>query len=268
PVLAELVLDLFPHRGVRESLLHAITQLRPADPARQPQPEGHVFEDRHRKRRRLLEHHADAEAQIRRVDRRSEDVLPVEQHLPRGAVAGIEGIHAVEYPQQSRLPASRRADESRDAAVEQREAHVLQGMQASVIEVELAHFDLGRGLRDRLHGLDLALRHAHRDRAPCPSLETTVRARMLSTRIAAVMRSAPVHASRCQLSYGLRANWKITTGRLAMGALRLVLQNWLLRAVKRSGAVSPLMRATASRRPVTMPLRAAGYAMAMIVRQG
>jgi len=43
-----------------------------------------------------------------------------------------------------------------------------------------------------------------------------------------------------------------------MGALRLVLQNWLLSAVNSSGAVSPLMRATASSSPVTMPLRAAG----------
>ena len=35
----------------------------------------------------------------------------------------------------------------------------------------------------------------------------------------------------------------MTTGRLAIGALRLVLQNWLLSAVNSSGAVSPLMRA-------------------------
>ena len=72
------------------------------------------------------------------------------------------------------------------------------------------------------------------------------------------MTSAPSQASCCQLSYGLSANWKITTGRLAIGALRSVLQNWLLSAVNSSGAVSPLMRATASSRPVSMPLRAAG----------
>ena len=53
------------------------------------------------------------------------------------------------------------------------------------------------------------------------------------------------------------ANWKITTGRLAIGAFMSVLQNWLLSAVNSSGAVSPLMRATASRMPVTMPARAA-----------
>ena len=36
----------------------------------------------------------------------------------------------------------------------------------------------------------------------------------------------------------------------------LALQNWLLSAVKRSGAVSPAMRARPSRIPVTMPLSA------------
>src|ERR1700722_19747525 len=45
----------------------------------------------------------------------------------------------------------------------------------------------------------------------------------------------------------------MTTGRLAIGALRLLLENWLLSAVKRSGAVSPEMRATAQSTPVSMP---------------
>ncbi|MNV65889.1 hypothetical protein D3C71_1586110 [compost metagenome] len=42
-----------------------------------------------------------------------------------------------------------------------------------------------------------------------------------------------------------------------MGAFMLVLKNWLLSAVNSSGAVSPLMRATASSSPVMTPLRAA-----------
>ena len=44
----------------------------------------------------------------------------------------------------------------------------------------------------------------------------------------------------------------MTTGRLASGWLRLVLQNWLLSAVNSRGAVSPEMRATASRTPVVI----------------
>src|SRR6218665_43999 len=42
-----------------------------------------------------------------------------------------------------------------------------------------------------------------------------------------------------------------------MGAPMLVLKNWLFSAVNSIGAVSPLMRATASSRPVITPLRAA-----------
>ena len=49
------------------------------------------------------------------------------------------------------------------------------------------------------------------------------------------------------------ANWKITTGRLAIGAFMSVLKNWLFSAVNSSGAVSPLTRAMASRMPVTTP---------------
>ena len=43
----------------------------------------------------------------------------------------------------------------------------------------------------------------------------------------------------CQSSYGLIANWKMITGRFAIGAFSSVLQNWLLSAVNSSGAVSP-----------------------------
>jgi hypothetical protein len=39
------------------------------------------------------------------------------------------------------------------------------------------------------------------------------------------MIKAPVQASACQSLYGLSANWKMTTGRLATGAFRLLLQN-------------------------------------------
>ena len=53
------------------------------------------------------------------------------------------------------------------------------------------------------------------------------------------------------------ANWKMTIGRLDTGPFMSSDQNWLLSAVKRSGAVSPLIRATASRMPVMIPAFAA-----------
>ncbi len=80
---------------------------------------------------------------------------------------------------------------------------------------------------------------------------------MLKASTLKVMSNAPAQASACHSLYGLMANWKITTGRLAMGCIRSVLQNWLLRAVNSSGAVSPAIRAMASSTPVRMPDRAA-----------
>ena len=58
---------------------------------------------------------------------------------------------------------------------------------------------------------------------------------------------------------GLIANWKITTGTLAVGPLRSPLQNWLFSAVNSSGAVSPVMRARPSSTPVSIPGSAARY---------
>ena len=48
---------------------------------------------------------------------------------------------------------------------------------------------------------------------------------MLSNKIVEVMINAPAQARSCQFGYGLRANWKMTTGRLAIGAFKSVLQN-------------------------------------------
>ena len=87
-------------------------------------------------------------------------------------------------------------------------------------------------------------------------LRRKVRARMFSTSTLIVIRKTPAHASFCQFSYGLIANLKIVTGRLATGPLRSEVQNWFDSAVNSSGAVSPAMRAKASRMPVSTPARA------------
>ena len=48
---------------------------------------------------------------------------------------------------------------------------------------------------------------------------------MFKIRTVKVMSKAPPQARRTQLSYGLMANWKITTGKLAIGAFILVDMN-------------------------------------------
>src|ERR1700722_11598794 len=184
----------------------------------------------------------------------------------------IQRVHAVEHPQKSRLSAAGGTDERRDTTVAKRQVHVLQRVGLAIVEIEMPPPELDR-MRGRARrggrGTDTGRGRAgaHR-RPPGFSAETTKRAMMLRMRIVRVINSAPDHASCCQFLYGLRANWKMTTGRLAIGWPRLLLQNWLLSAVNRSGAVSPLMRATASNSPVTMPLRAPGEMMLVIVRTG
>ena len=76
--------------------------------------EGDVVVDRHRERRRLLEHHADPGAQRGEIDAGAQDILAVEHDLALGALAGIEVVDAVHRAQQGRLAAARRADQRGD----------------------------------------------------------------------------------------------------------------------------------------------------------
>ena len=84
-----------------------------------------------------------------------------------------------------------------------------------------------------------------------------MRATIFSPNTAKVTISAPVHANMKQLASGVLMKLLIVVGRLAIGFNRLALQKLLEKAVKRSGAVSPAMRATPRRIPVKMPVRAA-----------
>ena len=83
------------------------------------------------------------------------------------------------------------------------------------------------------------------------------RASMFKPSTVMVMMNTPAQASFCQFSYGLMANLKIVTGKLAMGLDKSEVQNWLLNDVNNNGAVSPAIRAIASKIPVTTPARAA-----------
>src|SRR5229473_1293576 len=109
----ELVLDLVPQSSAAQRLLDPAVDLGARQALVEPYAEGDIFIDRHRKRRRLLEHHADAGAQQVDVLVGAQEVVAIEQHLAGGALAGIEVVHAVEHAEQRRLAAARRADESR-----------------------------------------------------------------------------------------------------------------------------------------------------------
>ena len=195
----QLVLDLFPHGRRAQRLLHTVGELGLGDAPRQPQSEGDIVEQGHRKWRRLLEHHADAEAQLRNVHRRGEDVLAVQQHIPLRAMSRVQRIHAVEDPQQRRLAAPRRSYEGGDLPVAQRETDVLERLDLAVEEIEVPYLELHRmgsrrrrRRRDEVHARGVHRRPAGFRRA------TTIRAVMLRIRMLTVMMSAPDQASCCQ----------------------------------------------------------------------
>ena len=173
----------------------------------EPDAEGDVLVDRHRKRRRLLEHHADARAQQVDVLAGVEEVLAVEQHLAGGALAGIEVVHAVEHAQQRRLAAARRADEGGGLVGVERQADALQRAAVAVEELEIADRDLLR--RGPSVSTPAWRRHRSGDGRACRGgcrahddflVAVRERATMLSASTVTVMRSAPVQASLCHSS--------------------------------------------------------------------
>src|ERR1019366_7599015 len=98
----QLVLDLVPQRAAAQRLFDAAVHLGSGNLLVEPDAERDVLIDRHRKRRRLLEHHADPRAQQIEIEFGIEDAGGIQQYLTRGALAGIQIIHSIEDPQQRR----------------------------------------------------------------------------------------------------------------------------------------------------------------------
>src|SRR5260370_5807175 len=147
----ELVLDLVPQRAAAQRLLDAAVHLGSGNLFVEPDAERDVLIDRHRKRRRLLEHHADPRAQQIEIKLGIEDVGLVEHQLTGGALARIEIVHPVENPQQRRFATAGRPDEGRDAIGAQREGDVLQRGVYAAIELRSRVRNLCRRLRMARH---------------------------------------------------------------------------------------------------------------------
>ncbi len=141
----EPVLHLGPQRGAGERPLDPLVHLRPRELLVQAHAEGDVVVDRHRERRRLLEHHADAAAQRVEVDvGRRGCCCPSIITSPGRALAGIEVVHPVQHAQQRRFAAARGPDHARHLLLRQIEVDPLQRMVAAVVEIEAAHRDARR----------------------------------------------------------------------------------------------------------------------------
>src|SRR5580658_8152227 len=194
----ELVLDFVPQRGAAQRGLDAAVEIGFRQPLIEPDAEGDVFVDRHRKRRRLLEHHADARAQQIEILLRRQNVDAVEQHFAGGALVRIKVVHAVEHAQQRRLAATGRADEGGDLVLVERQADRFQRSAVAIEEIQVAEGDLvgkagaiGGGVGDAGYG-DTGDVH------DCLPDGIRARAEMLKASTASVMMRAPVQASACQ----------------------------------------------------------------------
>src|SRR5215470_206599 len=100
PVDRKLILHLIPQRGAPQRHLDPAVKLRFRQLLIEANPEGDVLVDRHRKWRRLLEHHADAGAQQIEILPGPQDIIAIEQHLSLRALVRIEIVHPVEDAQQ------------------------------------------------------------------------------------------------------------------------------------------------------------------------
>ena len=131
------VLDLQPQGAAGQRPFHALIHLRLRQPLVQFHAERDVVVDRHGKRRRLLEHHADTGAQRVHVGVGGDDVLAVHHRPPGGALAGIQIVHPVQHPQQRRLAAAGRADHAGDLTVRQVQIDGLQRAVFAVKEIQI-----------------------------------------------------------------------------------------------------------------------------------
>src|SRR5665213_3468473 len=132
-------------------MLHAALQIGFSQPLIEPDAEGDILKNRHRKRRRLLEHHADFGAQQIEVLRRRQNILVIKPYMSDGALVRIKIVHAVENAQQRRFAAAGRADESRHLALVKRTVDAFEGAVIAIKEIKVAD----RNLFQQAVGADL-----------------------------------------------------------------------------------------------------------------
>lgn len=91
----ELVLDFVPECRAFKRFLDTVCDFGSAHREVEAERIGDIVEDAHREGCRLLEDHADATAQVEKVDVGCEDVLSVEQDLACCALAAMKFVDAV-----------------------------------------------------------------------------------------------------------------------------------------------------------------------------
>src|SRR5712692_6488130 len=194
----ELVLHLVPQGGAPQRGLDPPVELGLRQLFIEPDAERDVLVDRHRKRRRLLEHHADPGAQQVEILPGRKNVLAVEQDVALGALVGIKIVHPIENTKQRGLAAAGWSDEGGDLALVERDVDVAQRFVGAVVEIEIADRNLFRqaGRADRR--VSDGGNGDRGDIHDCFLDAESTRATIESASTVRVMMSAPVQASFCQ----------------------------------------------------------------------
>ena len=149
------VLDLVPQRRLRQRTLDELVHV--ALVAGDAGAERDVLVDRLRERVRLLEHHADAAADLDGVDLAVVEVDAVVLDAAVDVRLGDEVVHAVEATEHGRLATTRGADEGGDLVLADVEAHTVHGAEVPVVDVEVVDVEddaVGFTVASRGGGLD------------------------------------------------------------------------------------------------------------------
>src|SRR5262249_39766093 len=135
------VLDLVPERRGLQAALDRRTEPGPGPFSVDAQRVRHVVEDRHGEGVGLLEHHADAAAEVDHVHTADVDVGAVEEELALDPYAVDQIVETVHTAQQRALATAGGTDQGRDLAPGGRHADLVERLVLSVPEREATHID-------------------------------------------------------------------------------------------------------------------------------
>ena len=146
--LGQLVFNLAPQGRLAQGPLNAFLQVGGVERFKQLHAESNIVKNRHRKRRWLLEHHADLGPQQRHILFAGQQILAIEQNFTFSALLRIELEHPIENTQQSRFATAGRANEGGHFVFGNLQADISERVELAIKEVQILDGNLGRCIRD------------------------------------------------------------------------------------------------------------------------
>jgi hypothetical protein len=143
--MVEAILHFLEQAGLLQARHHDLLEIglvlgEPMD----LRPVGDILIYRFGERIGLLEHHADAGAQLHNVKGLVIDVATVDLDIA-GDPAGRDGVvHPVDRAQEGRFPAARGTNEGRNRAVGDIDTQILDGVFVTIIDIDITRLDLQR----------------------------------------------------------------------------------------------------------------------------